>query len=273
MSEISALPAAIVEWLSAREELQGIRFLTEYPAIKKAVPLRRTTVAVGIGGMEITDSFTENEDGVLIENEYCRQVLLRIKLSIHAPFDAGGTACHDAFTDIIDCLSFDSDLEIVDSGCNGITADRDTDAFVLDAFMRVRASLCPAATSSLTLPSFFSKTLLCATHINDTSIHLTGTQQAFLQEPFTTGSYIGTGAASRSLSLSFKPKAVFVFARGYPLLDGGTVMTAIGLPGGGSAGIALTDAGFRVTQADPDDDPGEPQLNRSGTTYAYLAFR
>lgn len=274
MSEISALPASLVSWLSGREELRGIRFLTEYPAIKKAIPLRHTTVAVGIGGMEITDSFTENEDGVLVENEYCRQVLIRIKLSIHAPFDAGGSACHDAFTDIIDCLSFDSDLEILDSGCNGITADRDTDAFVLDAFLRVKASLCPAETSSLVLPSFFSKTLLCASHINDESIHLTGAQQTYLEAPFAAGSYFGTGAAARSFSVGFAPKAVIVIGRGLPLFDPNAVTSAIALTGGASSGLSLTATGFQVQQSAPDGsgDP-PPQLNQAGTNYAYIAFR
>lgn len=227
--------------------------------------------------MEITDSFTENENGVLVENEYCRQVLIRVKLSIHAPFAAGGTACHDAFTDIIDCLSFDSDLEILESGCNGITADRDTDAFVLDAFMRVKAALCPAETSSLVLPSFFSKTLLCASHINDDSIHLTGAQQTYLEQPFQTGSYFGTGNASRSISLGFQPKAVLIFVSGLPLYDpydGNTTAAGIGLASGCSAGIALTGTGFRVTQVDtPAQGEVAPQLNRLGVTYCYIAFR
>ena len=68
MSEISALPSNIVAWLKGRDELSDIRFLTEFPPIKKAVPLRHTTVAVGIGSMEIVYSFTENDEGVLVEN-------------------------------------------------------------------------------------------------------------------------------------------------------------------------------------------------------------
>ncbi len=40
MNEISALPSNIVEWLKSRQELAEIRFLTEFPAVKKAVPLK-----------------------------------------------------------------------------------------------------------------------------------------------------------------------------------------------------------------------------------------
>ena len=129
MSAISSMPANIVAWLKEREELGYIRFLTEYPALKKEIPLKRTTVAVGIDGMNIKDSFVENDEGVLIENENCRQVNIKLRFSIHAPFSSGGAACHDAFTDIIDCLTFDSSLNIDSSGCDSIVSDRDTDAF------------------------------------------------------------------------------------------------------------------------------------------------
>ena len=54
MSEISALPSSIVEWLEGREDLDYIKFLTEFPPIKKAVPLKKTTVAVGIKGMKMS---------------------------------------------------------------------------------------------------------------------------------------------------------------------------------------------------------------------------
>ena len=48
MNELSALPANIRDWLSQREELAGIIFLTEYPPVKKAVPLRKVIVAIGL---------------------------------------------------------------------------------------------------------------------------------------------------------------------------------------------------------------------------------
>ena len=48
MNEISAMPAAIRDWLAQREELSDMVFYTEYPPVRKAVPLRKVTVAVGI---------------------------------------------------------------------------------------------------------------------------------------------------------------------------------------------------------------------------------
>lgn len=280
MSEISALPANIVDWLKSREELEYIRFLTEYPAIKKAVPLKYTTVAVGIESMEIVDSFTENDEGVLVENEYCRQAEIKLRLSIHAPYSSGGEACHAAFTDIIDCLTFDSGLDILTSGCDGIISDRDTDAFVLSAWATVNASLCPAESSSLDFPSFISKELLCSSHINDESIHLTQEQQTYLNTPFESGTYFGTGDGGRSISLGFQPSVVIVVARGLPLMyvnhAAGTnhALSAVGLRNGGTLGIEVTSSGFKISNSESAAARScYPLLNELGTTYFYVAFR
>lgn len=280
MSEISALPSSIVEWLKSREELSYIRFLTEFPAVKKAIPLRHTTVAVGIGSMEIVDSFTENDEGVLVENEYCRQAKINLKISIHAPFSLGGEACHSAFTDIIDCLTFASGLDILTSGCENIVADRDTDAFVLSAWATVNASLCPAQTSDLDFPSFISKELLCGSHINNTDIHLTDKQQEYLEQPFVSGTYFGTGDATRSISLGFEPSVAIVIGSQLPIMyvnhaaSWNRTFTGVAIGKGGSLGIELTSNGFKVRNTENDVAKScHPFLNELGTTYFYLAFK
>lgn len=280
MGEISALPANIVAWLKTREELDYIRFLTEYPAVKKAVPLKHTTVAVGIESMEIVDSFTENDEGVLVENEYCRQAKINLKLSIHAPFSLGGEACHAAFTDIIDCLTFASGLDILASGCDSITADRDTDAFVLTANATVNASLCPAQTSSLDFPSFISKDLLCGTHINDGNIHLSQAQQEYLNTPFVSGSYFGTGDATRSITTGFKPSVVIVCGNQLPFMyvnhtsSWNRAYAAVAVENGSSYGAEITNSGFKVRNTESESVKGcYPFLNELGTTYFYIAFK
>ncbi len=280
MSEISALPANIVEWLKTREELADIRFLTEFPAIKKAVPLKHTTVAVGIESMEIVDSFVENDDGILVENEYCRQAKIKLRLSIHAPFSAGGEECHDAFTDIIDCLTFASGLDILYSGCDDIISDRDTDAFVLSAWAMVNASLCPAATSSLDFPSFISKDLLCGSHISNDGIHLSPEQQLKLDSPYYTGSYFGTGDNSRTIGLDFVPSMLLIIRESFPLIeysylnDCTFAIAAIGFNGKGTMGLEFTSNGFKVSNSTSDKYAGcYPKLNELGKTYQFIAFR
>ncbi len=280
MSEISALPSNIVEWLKNREELSYIRFLTEFPAVKKAIPLKHTTVAVGIGSMEIVDSFEENDEGVLVENEYCRQAKVNLKLSIHAPFSLGGEACHSAFTDIIDCLTFASGLDILYSGCEGIVADRDTDAFVLTANATVNASLCPAQTSALDFPSFISKDLLCGSHINNEEVHLTEKQREYLNQPFVCGTYFGTGDATRSFPLGFKPSIAIVAGNQLPFIyanhsaSWNRAFAAVAVDRGASLGMELTNNGFKVRNTENDVARScHPFLNELGTTYFYIAFR
>ncbi len=280
MSEISALPANIVAWLKTREELSNIRFLTEFPAVKKAVPLKHTIVAVGIESMEIVDSFTENDEGVLVENEYCRQAKIKLRLSIHAPYSQGGEECHDAFTNIIDCLTFASGLDIINSGCENIVSDRDTDAFVLSAWAMVNASLCPAATSSLEFPSFITKDLLCGSHMQNQNIHLTERQKDILDIPYETGSYIGNGKSSQTITTDFKPSIVVVVCNGLPLINidfpnkkcyayGG-----VGFERAGSIGLELTETGFKVKSSSTEPiDYVYPELNRLGFTFRYIAFK
>lgn len=279
MNEMSAMPSAVAAWLSEQEQLSDMKFLTEYPPVRKAVPLRKVTVAVGIGEISITDSFSESEeDDVLEENEYCRKAQIKLTFSIHSPYSLGGEGCHNAFADIIDSLTFDSGLEIISSGCGDITEDRDTDAFVLNAHTIVNTVLCPAQSSSLVFPSFLDKTLLCGSHIRDENIHLSESQQTYLNQPVITGTYTGTGAASRTVSLGFRPNAVIAYSGGIPFIINGLSEYRIyfGIASGdsGSPGISLTDNGFRITSgAGLSANGSTPCLNEAGTSYSYIVFR
>ena len=280
MSEISSLPANIVAWLKERDELKYINFLTEYPAIKKAVPLKNTTVAVGIDTLNIVDSFVENDEGVLVENEYCRKANIRLRLSIHAPFSSGGEACHEAFTDIIDCLTFDSGLDIEESGCESIVSDRDTDAFVLTAWAIVNASLCPAHTSSVKFPSFLSKDLLCGSHIVNDEIHLSQGQRDYLSSPIKCGRYFGLGTIAQDVSVGFEPQAVFVFASGSPVFScnhdtkENVSLMGFAFADGHSPGIEITNDGFRLLSENSTVTRYcKTRINELGATYIFIAVR
>lgn len=279
MNTISAMPSSVAKWLSERQELSDMVFLTEYPATKKAVPLKKTTVAVGIKAIEIQDALQENdENDVLNENEHCRTAIVTLRFSIHAPYSLGGIACHEAFADIIDCLTFDSGLEITTSGCDAISEDRDTDAFVLKAHAEVKSVMCPAAETDLVFPSFSDKTLLCGTHIRDENIHLTEAQRTFLEQPYVSGRYLGTGTATRTVDVGFEPTEVVVTAGEYPPLVTGDGMnecySATAVQSGGSMGVELTETGFRVFNGDSRAIAGcKPMMNETGLSYIYLCRR
>ncbi len=278
MNEMSAMPSKIAEWLSEREEFKDMKFLTEFPPIRKAVPLRKITVAVGIGGIDIEDAFESTESTVLETEEYCRKAKINLRFYIHVPYSMGGKACHETFADIIDCLTFDSGLNITTSGCEKISEDRDTDAFVLTAFAIVSSTLCPAESSSLVFPSFLDKTLLCGSHIRNEKIHLSEKQQEFLNSPYVGGIYYGTGENANTVELDFEPSAVIVTAGGMAPFkiegDYTLLYTATGVKEGASLGLELTSSGFTVTNGkNYISNNAYPMLNEKGTFFSYIAFK
>ncbi|MDR2753034.1 MAG: hypothetical protein LBB50_01845 [Oscillospiraceae bacterium] len=278
MSAISAMPSAVATWLGTLEQTQGITFLTEFPAQNKAVPLRSPIVAVGLNSVNIADKFVANDDGVLERQEYCRAAQLRLRLGVHVPFAEGGARCHEIFTLVLDMLTFASDLCLKASGCKEVTAHRDTDAFVLEAWADVEADFCPAESTGLTLASFLPKDLLCGSHISDAAIHLSGGERAWVDSPFYVGAYAGNGAATRTEDLGFRPRAIFVaavqFPPVHPVFSTGT-SAYFGFAAGsyGTMGVELISTGFRLLGGGSYAlGTTTPALNVSGTQYFYFAL-
>jgi len=280
MSEISVLPSNIAKWLSEQDQLSKITFMTEYPATKKAIPLKKAIVAIGLKEVKITDSFVDDGNGILVEQEFCRSSELIISLAIHVPFSHGGAACHDVFTDVIDCLTFATDLNIENSGCGNVTADRDTDAFVLEGFIVVKADFCPAASSDLNFKSFENHELFCGSHIHNADVHVTPEDKNLWTNPFETGYYFGDGLSSRVINLGFKPRFVFVFEEDAPpsvhnpATEYENCYYAYASTHSASLGAQITDNGFRVYNGTSNEYlGGVPYLNRSGYTYGYMVIK
>jgi len=283
MSAISAMPGAIVQWLSGQEALSGIGFLTEYPAQNKAVPLRSPIVAVGLGSASITDKFIENNDGVLERQEYCRTANLRMRFDIHVPFSKGGSYCHDIFTRVLDLLTFASDLNLRTSGCKDVSAHRDTDAFLLEAWADVTADFCPADSTGLTLTSFLPKDLLCGSHISNQEIHLTAAEKDKVGAPYVMGTYMGNGSTNQAVTLGFRPSCVFAMAAQMPaVLLNFSTSNAQALFGcaadiannGGSMGLEITATGFRLRSGSSYNlGANTAALNLNGTVYAFIAMK
>ncbi len=274
------MPKEIATWLSAQTSLfRGIKFLTEFPAIPKATPLRQTIVSVGIESVRITDYFTENSNGELVPDEYCRHADIKIRFSIYVPYSAGGTACHEAFTKIVDCLNFKSDLNLKESGCDTISADRDTDAFVMKSWVIIEAQFCPAESSAVQYESFMPKNFFCGTHINDDSIHVTQTEKDSWGTKPTMGTYFGTGQSEQTIRLGFKPSFLIVCIAAYPMFwadssDTSYCCAGIASEYYSSMGVKATSTGFKVTQNSTTvEGTTKVQLNRLGDEYTFIAFR
>ena len=276
MSAISAMPADVAQWLGQQAPLAGIRFLTEYPAQNKAVPLRSAIVAVGTSSVSITDKFIENDDGVLERQEYCRSAAVRLRFGIHVPFSDGGDRCHDIFTLVLDMLTFASDLNLRASGCQEITAHRDTDAFVLEAWADVLADFCPAVSTGLALGSFLPKDLLCGSHISDQGIHLSPAEKEWVNAPYRVGVYTGDAVRSSStwhnVSLGLRPRAVFVAYAEFPPVLPSNPDIYFGFAAGSNytMGVEINAGGFRVRNY--TWSTATVVLNESGRQFFYLAL-
>lgn len=277
---ITAMPAEIVEWLSQQTDTFGeIKFLTEFPATPKATPLRHTIVSVGLESVKISDYFVENSEGVLVPDEYCRRADIKLRFSIYVPYSAGGTACHAAFTKIVDALNFKSDMNLKSSSCEKIEADRDTDAFVMKCFVDVEAQFCPSETSAVAYQSLLPKTLFCQSHINDTDIHVTPQEKASWGSPVTVGYYFGNGESLRYFNLGFSPRFILVTRSIVPPFYNemnGESYCCMGMAteSFSSAGIEVTFNGFKIMQGENHNfGTTRTQLNKFNMDYFYVAFK
>lgn len=257
--------------------MKDITFFTEFPPIAKAVPLKRSIVAIGIENLSLTDKFTANADGLLEKQEYCRTANIKARLSICVPYSYGGSACHDIFTRIIDALNFKTDLNISESGCDETQSDRNTNALVLNGWFKIVADFCPAESADENYKSFLEKEFICGSHIRNTAIHVTEQDKENWNNPLTTGYYLGNGSSSKSVGLGFKPKFVAVFSRDMPNTDvdfsssNAKNYFAIAADEASSNGVQLTSTGFRVTNKSAGSVSAA--MNEVGMNYCYIALK
>jgi len=94
------------------------------------------------------------------------------------------------------------------------------------------------------------------------------------------GTYTGDGAASRTISLGFTPKAVFVIRQNGMIYSANTVSGGLALAGSpvkldtGSRvflGVSVVSSGFQVYY-DTSDKYYSSHSNTKGTVYHYIAF-
>ena len=280
-STISLMPQSIVTWLSKISDLKSITFMTEYPPQAKAVPLRNSIVSVGLAEVTITDIFRENEDGEKVRDEYCRQADIHIVLGIHVPDSLGGNKCHEVFSKVVDYLTFQTDLNIVSSTCGHVTSDRNTESLVMDADIHVSAEFCPADSSGLNFSSFVSKTFFCKNHMEDSVIHVTQKEKDRWDDRAVTGSYTGNGNSTKTVTLGFEPRFVFVFALGAPPVgidfENKTSLVYCGYSvnnAHGSSCVQSTSTGFKALHGSSYEvDNVRPYLNGTGITYYYFAVK
>lgn len=280
MNDITSLPSSIVNWLNTLEDLKDIKFLTEFPPVYKSVPLKKSIVSVGVEELNITDHFTANDDGVLIRDEYCRTAKMNISLIIHVPFSMGGSKCHEVFTKVVNHLTFGSDLNILESNCEKVVSDRNTDALVMKAIITFTADFCPANNPDDFFNSFLDKELLCGSHIRNSDIHITADERELWNSHFLSGNYTGNGSSTRTITLGFKPKYVSVFPNGDAPLSINFASSAVETyyafanENGGTNGVEITSNGFKILNGSSYAvGNNTPMPNKTAKNYNYIAIK
>ena len=116
-------------------------------------------------------------------------------------------------------------------------------------------------------------------HVQNTALHLQGNQSTWVAQPFVTGTYTGDDAASRTISLGFQPRALFIEAQD-GRRDASRISGGLALPGApmcrwsgsassGPAVLQLTASGFQVS----NDTSIYGHLNNNTMNYRYLAVK
>lgn len=116
------------ELLAGRAELTGVRFVTEYPGLRLEGPLRTPTVCIGLDGAQITDAGI----GRLIGQGAlgCRAELTA-GMGFYMPFSGDVQQLYRILSCVTDILLFDSAYALSGMQCGGLSADRNTGAFVM----------------------------------------------------------------------------------------------------------------------------------------------
>lgn len=114
--------------LKSREELAGVRFVTEYPGLRLEGPLRRPTVCIGLDGAQIADAGIGRLIG---QNTLGCRAELTAGMGFYMPFSGDVQQLYRILSDVTDILLFDSAYALSGMQCGGLSADRNTGAFVM----------------------------------------------------------------------------------------------------------------------------------------------
>ena len=138
MTDYGGLIRTIQLYFSTKTSFSDIKFVTEFPKMKKSQPLARPTVSVGI------ESITDKKvDGVYDKSNppvllYNRIAVMKIQFFIHVPQSHAGVECYDIATRIAAALlesNFNYNFDQLD--CDSIKYDRDIGTFVQKAVIGI----------------------------------------------------------------------------------------------------------------------------------------
>jgi len=116
-------------------------------------------------------------------------------------------------------------------------------------------------------------------HITNSTAHCTSTEKSRYDNPFTFTSYVGTGSATRTLTLSFSPKLVIIFTKDAPVIEtdnSGASLTnfaVVAKSNGNTGGAAMVDNVITVNQSTTAVNGVKHNLNKLNGQYCIIAFK
>ncbi len=120
-----------------------------------------------------------------------------------------------------------------------------------------------------------------SSHTLNSDIHISADERAKWSEAFVIGNYTGDGANSRTISLSFTPSILIVYANSIPMSVYDKTSDKMYSFGGvatsmyASPGIHIRENAFTITDTMgvPTLENYYPRMNTSNYRYQYIAFK
>lgn len=226
-------------------------------------------------------SFTCKEETVTYfdsSDEYCQKVSIELLANCFVPLTTSVLSARNVAEIILSSVNDNFADQITGYSIGETDYDDDINAYKIACTLSVEYNLCPGQSTASTALST-SSTYFCQTHINDTDKHLSETTLDKINNPFTVGTYEGTGfSVYNTIDVGFRPSALFIFAADLPLtsISSSRINSLMGMAtqDGTSQGIVLNSSGFSVRQNSSDSTDDQIALiNDSGTSYCYIAFK
>lgn len=130
MSNLHNRTNEIIRFLSACENLKGIKFLSEMPNVAKPSPLRCITVSIGIDKLLTQPA--------CIGEEKLQKSFISLGITVCAPYKFGSVACANAFANIAQALEANNDIFIEKAECSSASTSRSTDSIVLKGTISIQ---------------------------------------------------------------------------------------------------------------------------------------
>lgn len=273
MQYTSSIITSLIDFINETVGLTDIfTAVRAYEAGNLPVPIKKTYVAFSTNKNTVTLFENDNE-------EYCQANDIIIRMNCYTPLTTSPLYIYTLLEIVLDYIQDEYSSEMTGFTIEETGFDSDVNSYKITAYLNFSYESC-AAEGSENANLAATKEFYCKTHIADNDSHITPSDRAYLDAPFVTGTYVGSGFdGTNEIALGFKPKAVIVFRNSYhPALHDSTAQDinyfGFACASGNTRGINITATGFTVTQKESYASiDSNTHLNYDGITYVYIAFK